>query len=100
LTYLFICSLCCKPFDISVVGKDRELTLQTFLLLFNFPLGPAHYNEYLNTLLSVSKKLSPKGKLKRSKKVCKVNSLSLPTGSMKMLDVKVEGIMYQSLIDT
>jgi hypothetical protein len=61
---------------------------------------PAYYNEYLNTLLSMSKKLCPKRKLKRSKKICKVNSLSLPTGSMKMLDVKVEGIMYQSLIDT
>ena len=80
--------------------KKQLHMLRDTAILLGTKNRPAHYNEYLNTLLSVSKKLSPKGKLKRSKKVCKVNSLSLPTGSMKMLDVKVEGIMYQSLIDT
>ena len=63
---------------------------------------PSVYNEYLNTLLSLSKKRSVKRKIKLNKKQCVVNSLALPagTGTMKMLDIMIENNSLQSLVDT
>jgi len=63
---------------------------------------PSEYNEYINTLLSVSKKRSVKKKINSVRKQCVVNSLALPagTGTMKMLDIIINDDILQSLVDT
>jgi len=62
---------------------------------------PDHYNEHINMLLSINKNFSPKSKTLRNKATCHVNSLSLLSGSNKMINVSIEDtVMCQSLIDT
>ena len=84
---------------------DTKKTQTDLLYDISIELGtknrPDSYNEYINTLLSIQKKLTPRKKILRKKATCHVNSLSLPSGSMKMLNVFIEDtVTCQSLIDT
>ncbi len=48
--------------------KKQLHMLRDTAMLLGTKNRPAHYNEYLNTLLSVSKKLSPKREIKKKQK--------------------------------
>ena len=86
--------------DYPYTVKSQVDLLRDTSLLLGSKERPQSYNEYMNALLTFSKKVSSKSKRGSLKKTCVVNSLSIPSGSMKMLDVTIQGIPFQSLIDT